>query len=203
VAETLPTVTINKINGNDIIVRSDNANDKSHEEHGVSAVTLSGTVSGIAANSTFKVSVRDDVFSKSYTATVNAAGSGWTATIPAADVRKLPNGTATVTAQADDRYGNSSLPAVQLVAVEGAALTQISGFGGQDRLDFADIAHTTLGYSSDQNNYAIGDTASTAKLALLGQYAAASFVTAGNGHGGTLITDPPPDQQSWLAHPHT
>jgi len=40
-------------------------------------------------------------------------------------------------------------------------------------------------------------------LALLGQYMASSFVTAGDSHGGTLITDPPPNQQSLLTLPHS
>ena len=39
--------------------------------------------------------------------------------------------------------------------------------------------------------------------ALLGQYMASSFVTAGDSHGGTLITDPPPNQQSILTLPHS
>jgi hypothetical protein len=39
-------------------------------------------------------------------------------------------------------------------------------------------------------------------LALFGQYMASSFVTASDGHGGTLITDPPPDQQRHLSIPH-
>jgi hypothetical protein len=43
-----------------------------------------------------------------------------------------------------------------------------------------------------------------ANLALLGQYAAASFVTAGDGPGSaTSTTQPPPNQPSLLAPPHT
>jgi hypothetical protein len=37
----------------------------------------------------------------------------------------------------------------------------------------------------------------------LGQYEAASFVAASDGHGGTLITDPGSVAQTQLAHPHT
>jgi hypothetical protein len=44
--------------------------------------------------------VTDGSFSKDYTATVDGKGS-WDATIPSADAVTLPNGTATVTAQAD------------------------------------------------------------------------------------------------------
>jgi hypothetical protein len=37
---------------------------------------------------------------------------------------------------------------------------------------------------------------------LLGQYMASSFVMASDGHGGTMITDPPSNQQPLLTHPH-
>jgi hypothetical protein len=39
-------------------------------------------------------------------------------------------------------------------------------------------------------------------LALLGQTMASSFVTAGDGHGGTPIADPPSSQQPLLTQPH-
>ena len=128
VAETLPTVTINKINGNDIINNS--ACGGGHcgcgGGRGPSAVQLSGAVTGIAANSTFLVTVTDFWFSKSYTATVNAAGTGWSAAMPASDVAQLPNGTAAVSAQVTGQYGNVSLPAIQLVTVEGTAPVVLS-----------------------------------------------------------------------------
>jgi len=144
VAETLPTVTINKINGNDVIVgqvagfgdnddhehsRRDEVSvgsqqwtdDKGHrhDHHQDSeTVTLTGTVSGIAPHNTFRVTVHDGTFSKSFTASVNGSGNGWVATIPGRDIAELPIGTATVTAQVTDRYGNTSLPAVQHVTVK-------------------------------------------------------------------------------------
>ena len=40
------------------------------------------------------------------------------------------------------------------------------------------------------------DGAHAASLALLGQYMASSFVTAGDGHGGTPIADPPSSRSS-------
>ena len=61
VAETLPTVSINAIDGNNVI-----NNTQAH-----AGVALSGTVSGLAGNSTFQVTVTDAGFNKSYTATVN------------------------------------------------------------------------------------------------------------------------------------
>jgi hypothetical protein len=48
----------------------------------------------------------------------------------------------------------------------------------------------------------VGDGTHTANLALLGQYAAASFATASDGHGGILITDPAAISQSHLAASH-
>jgi len=59
------------------------------EAHAAGGVPLSGTVTGIAANSTFQVTVTDNGVTKSYTATVNAAGTAWTATIPSTDAIAL------------------------------------------------------------------------------------------------------------------
>ena len=48
----------------------------------------------------------------------------------------------------------------------------------------------------------IKDGTHIAKLALLGNYMATSFVTAADGHGGTLVTEAPRTaQQSLLSHP--
>ena len=78
------------------------------EAHAAAGVALSGTVSGLAAGATFSVTVTDGSFDKTYTATVNAAGNGWTATLPEADAITLANGTATVTAQVTNAFGVSS-----------------------------------------------------------------------------------------------
>jgi len=49
----------------------------------------------------------------------------------------------------------------------------------------------------------IKDGTHIAKPALLGNYMATSFVTAADGHGGTLVTEAPQTaQQSLLSHPH-
>jgi Ca2+-binding RTX toxin-like protein len=49
----------------------------------------------------------------------------------------------------------------------------------------------------------LGDGAHAASLALLGQYMASSFVTAGDGHGATPIADPTSSQQPpLLTQPH-
>ncbi len=109
VAETLPTVTISPVDGDNVINRS--------EANAAAGVPLAGTVSGLAAGATFDVSVSDGAFSNNYTATVDAAGTGWTATIPEADAITLPNGTATLTAQVTDAYGNQSTLATDQVTV--------------------------------------------------------------------------------------
>jgi large repetitive protein len=106
VAETGPTISIAPVDGNNVINAAEAA----------ANVALSGTASGLAANSIFQVTVTDNGVTKSYTATVNAAGTGWTAAIPAADATALANGTATVSAQVTDANGNQAT-ATQTVTV--------------------------------------------------------------------------------------
>jgi serralysin len=65
-----------------------------------------------------------------------------------------------------------------------------------DLLDFADItagASATIGYSGNNSpgTLTVSDGTHTAKVALLGNYMASSFVASSDGHGGTLIHDPP------------
>jgi hypothetical protein len=85
----------------------------------------------------------------------------------------------------------------------------IAGFGGQDQIDLRDLvfsANSTLGYAANGNNtggtLSVSDGIHTANLALLGQYTAASFAAASDGHGGTLITDPPLLAGTQLTPPH-
>ena len=109
VAETLPTVTISAINGNNVI---------NHAQAVTSGgVPLSGSVSGLAPGTTFTVIVTDGAASTDYTATVDGAGTGWTARIPSSDATSMANGAATVTAQVTDPYGNQSLPVTQAFTV--------------------------------------------------------------------------------------
>jgi hypothetical protein len=73
----------------------------------------------------------------------------------------------------------------------------ISGFTGADRIDLVGIM--CAGASFDWQASADGtggtlsvtDGALTAKLALLGQYVAANFSLGVDGHGGTIVNDPP------------
>ncbi|MFN5282426.1 hypothetical protein [Bradyrhizobium sp.] len=41
----------------------------------------------------------------------------------------------------------------------------------------------------------------TASVALLGNYMASTFTASSDGHGGTLVVDPPATQVSQLAQP--
>ena len=80
VAETGPSVTIDKVDGNDLINFA--------EAHAAAGVALTGTVTGLAAGSLFNVMVADNGVTNTYIATVNDAGTGWTATIPTAWMRR-------------------------------------------------------------------------------------------------------------------
>jgi hypothetical protein len=47
----------------------------------------------------------------------------------------------------------------------------------------------------------VSDGRHAASIALLGNYMAGSFVTTADGHGGTLVTEAQPQEQTLLAHP--
>jgi hypothetical protein len=77
---------------------------------------------------------------------------------------------------------------------------------GIDLPDIAFGAQTTLAYA--ENSTATGGTLTVtdgrhaAAVALLGNYMAGSFVTAADGHGGTLVTQAQQTgQQPLLTHP--
>ena len=68
----------------------------------------------------------------------------------------------------------------------------IVGFDSWSHIDFADISFsstTTVGYSGNDSSgiLQVSDGAHSAQLALIGQYTAASFTLAGDGHGGTML----------------
>jgi hypothetical protein len=85
----------------------------------------------------------------------------------------------------------------------------VAGLQGQDTIDFADIgfgANSTLGYAPNSNNsggtLSVSDGTHTANIALLGSYMASSFVTASDGHGGTLVSEAASTQTPMLTQPH-
>ena len=85
----------------------------------------------------------------------------------------------------------------------------VSGITGADTLDLADVpfqGSTTPGYVPNGSNtggaLSVTEGANTVDIALLGMYIASSFVASSDGHGGTLVADPPPSPQL-LAPSHT
>ena len=86
---------------------------------------------------------------------------------------------------------------------------KVADFGAQESIDLPGIpfgVHTTLGYSENSRDtggiLSVKEGTHIAKIALLGNYMATSFVTAADGHGGTLITEAPrAGQQPLLTHP--
>jgi VCBS repeat-containing protein len=185
VHETLPTVTIDPVDGNNTINFT--------EAHATGGVVLSGSVSGLAPNSTFQVTLSDGAFSKSYTATVNGAGTGWTATIPAGDAALLADGTATVTAQVTDQYGNVSFPAVQTVAVhETPPTVTIDAVDGNNTINFAE-AHAAAGVQLSGTVTGLAAN-STFVLTLSDQSFSNSYTATVNGTGtGWTATIPASD----------
>ena len=89
----------------------------------------------------------------------------------------------------------------------------VAGFGLPDNLDLRDIAYvsgtTTLSFTEASNNTSgtltVSDGTHTANIALLGQYVVGQFNIASDGHGGTMVTDPPltgtAQAQSFLTQP--
>ena len=84
----------------------------------------------------------------------------------------------------------------------------VASLGAQDHIDLPNIAFgapTTLGYTENSAGVTltISDGAHAASIALLGNYIAWSFVTAADGHGGTVICEAAQAaQQPLLAKPH-
>jgi hypothetical protein len=86
---------------------------------------------------------------------------------------------------------------------------RVADFGAQESIDLLGIgfgAHMTLGYSENSSEtsgiLSVKEGTHIAKIALLGNYMAMSFVTTADGHGGTLLTQAAQTgQQPLLTHP--
>jgi Ca2+-binding RTX toxin-like protein len=83
----------------------------------------------------------------------------------------------------------------------GAGDDILVGGGGVDTLDGGTGNNTVL-QGAPSRNAAVNDGSSAASAALLGQFMASSFVSAGVGHGPAPIGDPSTGQQPQLAQPH-
>jgi autotransporter passenger strand-loop-strand repeat protein len=95
-----------------------------------------------------------------------------------------------------------------LALEDSSALTgSISGWQANDRIDLSDILFndgtTSLAYAQNGDNsggtLTVSDGTHSATLNLLGQYSAADFAIASDGHGGTSVFDPSLAPQAQLA----
>jgi hypothetical protein len=85
----------------------------------------------------------------------------------------------------------------------------VSGLAGHDAIDLANFdfdEDSNLAYKANNTHsggtLTVQDGEHIARIALLGQYMASSFAMASDGSGGTLITDPPPNQQHLVSASH-
>lgn len=170
------TVTINGTNGDDVINLTEN--------NGV--ITVSGlatdvTIAGFDANDRIVINGLggDDV--------INASGlTGMLFTANGGDGDDVLIGSP----------GSDTLSG-------GAGDDILIGNGGLDTLDGGTGNNTVFNAAVNGSTTAAATSgASPSSLALLNQFMASSFVTAGDGHGATPIADPQPTQQPLLAHPH-
>lgn len=90
-AADLPTITINPVTSDDVVNFQESRSD----------VQITGTSQRIPAGDNVTVTLNGN----SYTATVDADGN-WTATVPAADVQALDQGTNSISASGSDVAGN-------------------------------------------------------------------------------------------------
>ncbi|RXT36746.1 hypothetical protein [Bradyrhizobium betae] len=134
---------------------------------------------------------------------VGAGGSASSTTIGAHGLEYVHTG-GTLT---DVTFGGAS---AKLVLDQSSAFSgTITGWQDSAELDLGDIAfgeHTSLAYAANAGNtggtLTITDGSHTAALHLLGQYSAADFALAADGHGGSLITNPVDQPQAQLSMSH-
>ena len=195
--------TIAGFSGNDVIDLAGATVTGLSYNTGTDILTVSGSSGTIA---TLK-------FSGSYTTTdfsFQSDGNGGTDILDPPPVATIGNG-ATVA------ISSASAETVKFVGKTGELILDhpnsfagtVEGFRGQDQIDLRHIgfsADSTLGYSANSTDtggtLTVSNGIHTANIALLGQYTAASFAAASDGHGGTMITDPAVVAQNHLAQPH-
>ncbi|MGC2316996.1 MAG: calcium-binding protein [Bradyrhizobium sp.] len=84
----------------------------------------------------------------------------------------------------------------------GAGDDILIGNGGQDVLDGGTGNNNVFGPVSAANPVTATNASPASRAALLGQFMASSFVTAGDGHGAMPIADPSSAQPPMLTQPH-
>lgn len=134
---------------------------------------------------------------------VGAGGSAVRTTIGAQGLEYVHTG-GTLT---DVTFGGAS---AKLVLDQSSAFSgTISGWQDGVELGLGDIAFseaTSLGYTANEGNtggtLTITDGIHSASLQLLGQYSAADFALAADGHGGSIITNPVDQVQPQFSLPH-
>jgi len=104
--------------------------------------------------------------------------------------------------------GGASASETFSVLTPAAAIATVADLGGQKQsLDVGLAANATLGYAANNSTPGGALSASgaihTARIALFSQYAAASLVASGDGHGGSISAHPVMVPEIQLTHPHT
>jgi hypothetical protein len=85
----------------------------------------------------------------------------------------------------------------------------VAGLASGNYLDLADLPYrgnNAPAYNSTGPNtgtLAVTERTSTINIALLGNYMANSFVASSDGHGGTVVSEPPLSESQFLTTPHT
>ena len=123
--------------------------------------------------------------------TVSSGGTLGGATLSGGLIEIMSSGTAGAS-QINFTSAGGTLQLDQSVLFSGV----ISGFGVPGGIDLRDIAFgsgTTLGYSDSggSGTLTVQAGSNTATINLIGQYVQANFHIQADGHGGTLVTDPP------------
>ena len=105
--------------------------------------------------------------------------------------------------------GNDTLTKDDRIVINGLGPTDVvvaPELGSAITANGGAVVQTGPGAAANGNNMAATATAAdishAASLALMGQSMASSFVTAGEGHGGSPVADQPSGQQPMLAQPH-
>jgi autotransporter passenger strand-loop-strand repeat protein len=106
-------------------------------------------------------------------------------------------------------FASSGGGTLQLDGAQSYASAFVFGFTSSDFIDFRAVAFSGSVLSWNQINTSSGTLSVTnggtsASITLLGQYIASQFTSANDGHGGTLVGDPPVvGQADLLANPHS